>query len=924
MKSFIQTIFFLCIYFLTALPTLIGQVQIENYSDKNHVSTICITHDTAWIGSDGGIVVRRIDSQLLFTLTVNDSLSSNYITAIAVDSVGNKWFGTFDNGLIRYNNGVKEIFSSFTGFPFDKINCIEADANGNVWIGTNSGIVRCYWALNKFQFETLNSPTTIIGLVKSICVDGSTIWFGTDVNGLYKFDGTWKNYATSDGLPSNRINDLALKADTLFIATDSGLSYTLKTGVSFSIYINLIDNKCLSVEVDPVKGTKWVGTESLLFSISGATAFPFTQFIMNSYPVLEFDRTGKLWAGFTNQGQGIKTYDGSFPQNYQVSDSFSPPLNNFSSILAFNGEMYFGTHGSGIVKFDGVAWSNFYTSEPDINCLGFKRDTLYIGTPTGYTQYVSGSFYPHSTGAPVNSIQVDKKGKIWVGTDNGVFSIVNNLENPLSTANLLNQVVKKIVVDSANQVWFMHPNGLTMYNGLSFVNFTPAQLSVTAAVNLNDIATDTLGNLWIACNEGIIYRIGNAFGRYLASAGGLAQDKVLSVNVDRNNIKYFGTANNGLSLFNNGSWRNIGRNVSRLATNNLVDIQLQNLTNKTWMVGNYGGVSSLSIYPLYVSIFTVSGTARICEGHNISLDRYFYGGVAPGNLTYTWTSNNGSFTSTNQSVTVNPVIATVYYLKATDGFMYASDSILIEPVPFNPSKINGPSQVCSGNLINNYFVSSDPMRTYSWNVQGGTITKDAQSSDIEVILDAAAPGWELKLDEVQSDLGCTVSQQFPVMIEQLSPPDIVRKGENLLICTDSGMTNYEWYLDGNLLQAPNRQFYYLDRTRSDIYGIYSVSIQSKLGCDAKSPGIMVDNKLIKVFPIPAKELVNIEFLLEQNEPLIMEIMDLEGVICQSLNIEGIDGINKATIVTNRYKAGIYNYRIRNGGDIIAKGKFIIN
>src|SRR5262249_41148819 len=62
------------------------------------------------------------------------------VTAMAETSDGRVWLGTRDKGLFYVSQG--KVFAAGKGLPRSQINCLLGLRNGDVWIGTESGMVR--------------------------------------------------------------------------------------------------------------------------------------------------------------------------------------------------------------------------------------------------------------------------------------------------------------------------------------------------------------------------------------------------------------------------------------------------------------------------------------------------------------------------------------------------------------------------------------------------------------------------------------------------------------------------------------------------------------------------------------------------------------------------------------------------------------
>jgi ligand-binding sensor domain-containing protein len=111
-----------------------------------------------WIGTEKGIAVfyspedvfsgRNFDAQRILVTQgshVQYLLENETVTAIAVDGANQKWVGTDRGGVFLFSpDGTKEIFHFTTeNSPLfsDRIVCIALNADGNVFFGTDKGVI---------------------------------------------------------------------------------------------------------------------------------------------------------------------------------------------------------------------------------------------------------------------------------------------------------------------------------------------------------------------------------------------------------------------------------------------------------------------------------------------------------------------------------------------------------------------------------------------------------------------------------------------------------------------------------------------------------------------------------------------------------------------------------------------------------------
>lgn len=151
-----------------------------------------------WIGTMGNGLWRYNPYNGKFTLyTYNDSssstngLRSNSINSIMETHDGTVWISTDRGGLSRYNPNTNDFttYDKKDGLPDNVVYDVLEDTSGNLWFGTNKGIV-------KFNPETkeVNSFNRFDGMLtdqfnyKSALKSPDGIFFFGGVNGIISFD----------------------------------------------------------------------------------------------------------------------------------------------------------------------------------------------------------------------------------------------------------------------------------------------------------------------------------------------------------------------------------------------------------------------------------------------------------------------------------------------------------------------------------------------------------------------------------------------------------------------------------------------------------------------------------------------------------------------------------------------------------------
>lgn len=191
------------------------------------------------------LFVRRQETGLWESFTGSNNASANPLD-ILIDNNDSKWMklnpdvgggiwvlNERDNQSRYLNNSVNN-----GDLPDRTVNSIIQDLDGQIWVGTDNGVVVFFSPFDVFE-GTVNAvppvfdsrPLLRFNKVNSIAVDGGNRkWIGTDANGLWLFseDGTEliANFNEDNSpLLSNKVLDLEINPQTgeVFITTDKGL-----------------------------------------------------------------------------------------------------------------------------------------------------------------------------------------------------------------------------------------------------------------------------------------------------------------------------------------------------------------------------------------------------------------------------------------------------------------------------------------------------------------------------------------------------------------------------------------------------------------------------------------------------------------------------------------------------------------------------
>jgi signal transduction histidine kinase/ligand-binding sensor domain-containing protein/CheY-like chemotaxis protein len=307
------------------------------------------------------------------------------------------------------------------------------------------------------------------------------------------------------------------------------------------------------------------------------------------------DQFGNLWFG--TSGGGVSRYDGKSFTNYTTAQGLA---NNaiFSIFEDSKGNIWFGSHGGGVSRYDGKSFTTFSTSQGlaynYVNCIiEDLKGNIWFGTDGGgISCYDSRSFKNFTTanGLAHNNIRsciIDKKGNLWFGTGGAGVSIFDgksfkNISTPEWQAN---NAVFSIIIDKKGIFWFgTYGKGVSCFDGSTYTNFTTSQGLASNYVRC--IFEDKNGNLWFGtAGGGLSCFDGKSFINY-STAQGLTNNNVRTIIDDKNGNLWFGTGGGGISRFDGRSF--INYTTAHGLKNNYVRSIFQDTKGKYW-IGTWGG-----------------------------------------------------------------------------------------------------------------------------------------------------------------------------------------------------------------------------------------------------------------------------------------------------------------------------------------------
>lgn len=259
------------------------------------------------------------------------------------------------------------------------------------------------------------------------------------------------------------------------------------------------------------------------------------------------------------------------------------------------GNLWFGTTYQGVFLYDGKSFTNF-TTRDGLNCYSVysmaedKKGNIWFGTNAGLSLYDGKTFayiplsftkgnYVYPSALPnneipkdngVTSIIEDKSGKLWFGTDNGVYCydgkvFTRFLDDPtvINSNGLTLLLVQCMLEDKHGNIWFTTKiEGVCLYDGKSIINYKPDD-----ELWFRGLLEDKNGNIWAGTRYKGVYRYdGKTFTRILQNSS-FDSYTVLSIIQDKSGNIWFGTEAGDESKreTEGGLWRYDGKTVQNIS-----------------------------------------------------------------------------------------------------------------------------------------------------------------------------------------------------------------------------------------------------------------------------------------------------------------------------------------------------------------------
>lgn len=467
--------------------------------------------------ADGGIWIAYYDGTIQHYTPKNQKFSTisnkrlpnikNGIRSITDDGNDHLYIGLRIEGLYVYNLRTQKTKyfrhnpNDPQSLPGDNVRSICIDHAKNIWVGTNLGLGLLDPFTGKFKVfkHIANNPASLAGdnIHQIIEMNDRTLWIASDIGGISVLDlNLYKNPLTEE-LKFSQITK-----------ENSGLSSNNNRRIIQDSFGNIwIANYSM-------------GIDFIAKSAASINTLQYMGKALEEVTGLYCDHQGNLWIGRDNL---MSLYqNGKLMQTWKFSSYLS---NSSSSIYVFEedkkGNIWCGTSDNGVLKFNPHTHSFTrinYAQNLDVHALCENaQGKMWVGTEAGIFSVENDKINKEqelnrqmgNNPTIIYSIKEDNYGQIWIGTlDRGVFVfskqmklIVHLTEKNLLATNSINHIIK----DADGGIW------MATMRGLAYVQ-NPLQPGAIKNYDerygikdshIRAISQDKQGNIWVSMFSGI-------------------------------------------------------------------------------------------------------------------------------------------------------------------------------------------------------------------------------------------------------------------------------------------------------------------------------------------------------------------------------------------------------------------------------------
>mgnify|MGYP002629836244 CR=1 FL=1 len=583
-------------------------LHIDGNIQKNSIT--CITQDSTgqmWFATKDGLI--RYDTKTFYSYRKDPenkhSIGGSFVEEVFTDRKGNIWIGT-EPGVVSKYNSLTNQFDPIKGITGDRIKDIKQDKNGTLWISSNTALYN--YDISTQQLHTYKPDDPTIGLDRLLITSDNSIWITTNENYIFEFSS--KSFRKLQIIPEKE--HLTHKSTQVYSA------YYLEEDYKGDTWISTPYGYLLKYDPKNEQLSKYI------FEDLSSSNNKLDNGLLTVMFLFE-DSYHKLWMGTWFNG----LYKISANRKSVMQFTSQPDLpNSLSNTIVHSGfqdksgNLWFGTEFAGInilkEKNKFLIISHNSDNSNSLSTLLYKtaavdnHDRVWVGSPGGQLYYfnknkpqelISVNLPPTTSKWDwIYSMHFDSKGFLWIGTDSGLIKyhpdtkeVVQYHHNQQDASSILSNAITSIAEESNGTIWVGTSIGLSKLNkdGKSFYHFThdkddPKSLSSNL---VSCLFVDRRKNIWVGTIDGL-NKLNATAGNFTRFKQSYDNENSISANIitsiyEKDNHLWIAT-NNGLNSYDFETKEfEYFDETDGLPSNNIKAISGNKGTNELWFTTPY-------------------------------------------------------------------------------------------------------------------------------------------------------------------------------------------------------------------------------------------------------------------------------------------------------------------------------------------------
>ncbi len=441
--------------------------------DKYEVINTTIINEIVYLSTTNGLFtfsIYNVDIELivqtdnLIIFGVYQSLDNH------LNIVCNDWIGVLvNNNIISYKLNVFKNTTTYRYFEYERTRLL-SDRYDGVYIGTNSSLNYLSHVSDLFIPIAKLTELPAEGITDFFIDSEENIWVCTP-RGVYKIQkSTFMNYSKQNGLLDNEVSSINID-NTILLGHNNGFTiFDNKYPTTIPLMDSVAHLQANSRVMDIISdndGNRYAAiSQAGIMKISGNKKQIFSSIRGDVVFGLEFFNDEIL----VNTNMGLCTIENDM---IIPSDLYTFANNGIRDLIAtIDNHLIISVVSEGLSVYKNDKWFTYQSEQlPFNNIYKLYEDgsIIYAGSRGGLltfnmtNDHLKKQIEPFSIDKPVYMIEKDPKGRLWFGTDDGVYRWDGN--------------------------YLRH---YTMSHGL-----------IGPETNRNASAIDSLGRIWIGTNKGV-------------------------------------------------------------------------------------------------------------------------------------------------------------------------------------------------------------------------------------------------------------------------------------------------------------------------------------------------------------------------------------------------------------------------------------